>query len=186
VPARRLAAVLLLLAAPAGTLAACGGEDPAPPPQRAVELTLEAPADAAVVDADAVEVRGRVVPATAGVRVLGREVDVRSGAFGVTVDLDEGANVIDVAAGAEGRLPVSTALRVVREVPVRVPDLEGLAPDEAVERLEALGLQAELRRGGGLLDGLLPGDAGVCATEPEAGEEVRPGTTVEVAVARAC
>jgi len=39
---------------------------------------------------------------------------------------------------------------------------------------------------GGLLDRLIPGTVGVCDSDPVAGEEVRPGSTVVLRVARAC
>jgi Glucodextranase, domain B/PASTA domain len=166
--------------------AGCGGDDRPAAPPRAVQLALVGPSDAATVEGDAVEVRGRVVPSASSVRVLGREVDVSGGSFSAEVALEEGANLIDVAASAPGRRPVSTALRVVREVPVEVPDLRGDEPEAAVETLEGLGLEAEVRRGGGLLDDLLPSELGVCATDPEDGTRVRPGTTVVVEVAKVC
>ena len=180
---RRLALIAVLCLAPAG----CGGEDepPAPPP-RGVLLTLSAPSDAATVSDERVEVRGRVVPSAAQVRVLGRRVEVRDGRFAAEVELDEGANVIDVAASASGRRPASTAVRVVREVPVEIPDLEGADADEAVAELRALRLEVRTTEGGGLLDDLLPGEEGVCALDPEAGTKVRPGTTVTVEVAKGC
>ena len=173
--------VLLSLA-----LAGCGGDEQPATPRRAVQLSLTAPADATTVDADSVRLRGRVAPSTATVVVLGREVDVTAGSFSASVSLDEGANLIDVAASAPGRRPASTALRIVRQVPVVVPDVGGDDPEAAVEALEGLGLDIELRRGGGLLDSFLPSDLGVCSTEPDAGTKVRPGATVTVEVAKAC
>jgi PASTA domain/Glucodextranase, domain B len=167
-------------------LAGCGGDERPATPRRAVQLSVTAPGDATTVEGDSVELRGRVVPATATVVVLGREVDVAGGSFSTPVSLEEGANLIDVAASAPGRRPASTALRVVREVPVEVPDVEGDDPEAAVEALEGLGLEVQVRRGGGLLDSLLPGDVGVCATDPEAGTRVRPGSTVTVEVAKVC
>ena len=185
-PSRRLPALAPALLAAAVALGGCGGDDPPARALAPVRLELVAPADASTIDADAVEVRGRVTPASAEVRVLGDPVDVVGGAFSRTVPLEEGANLVDVTAGARGRRPASTALRVVREVPVEVPDLAGEAPEAAVERLEALGLVARQREGGGILDDLLPSDPGVCGTDPGPGTSVRPGTTVEVEVARAC
>jgi hypothetical protein len=177
-----VALLLLLLAAAAG----CGGADRPATPRRAVQLSVVAPGDAATVDADEVELRGRVAPSTATVTVLGREVEVSGGSFSTTVSLEEGANLIDVAASAPGRRPASTALRVVRQVPVEIPDVEGDEPEAAVEALEGLGLDVRLRRGGGLLDSLLPGDVGVCSTDPDAGTKVRPGSAVTVEVAKVC
>lgn len=179
---RRPPALVLLVALAAG----CGGGDRAAAPVRAVQLDVLSPADAATVEDGDVVVRGRVRPSASSVRVLGREVEVAGGTFSAPVDLEEGANLVDVAASAPGRRPASTAVRIVREVPVEVPELDGAEPQEAREALEGLGLQPRLARGGGLLDSLLPGEIGVCSTDPEAGSRVRPGTPVAVEVAKVC
>jgi hypothetical protein len=75
------------------------------------------------LEGDDVEISGTVVPARAHVHVLGNEVDASGGRFTASVPLEPGANIIDVAASADGRSPVVTAVRVVREMPVPVPDL---------------------------------------------------------------
>jgi len=79
-----------------------------------------------------------------------------------------------------------TALRVTRRVPVEVPDVAGLSPEDATKALEGRGLRADVKRSGGLLDDLLPGSLGVCRTDPDAGERVRAGTAVSVEVAKSC
>jgi hypothetical protein len=186
----RRAAPLLAVLASAGLglgLAACGEEEPAAPKVLpAVQLDVTGPDDAATVDGDAVQVSGTVSPPGAVVTVLGRDVSVSGGAFSTEVALEEGANLIDVAAVAAGRRPATTAVRVVREVPVTVPDVEGDDLESASERLEALGLRVETEKGGGLFDDLLPGDPGVCQTDPGEGERVAPGSTVRVQVAKSC
>lgn len=151
-----------------------------------MELVVVAPADGSTTDGEQVQVRGRVTPAAAEVHVLGRRVDVTGGTFVTEVDLDEGANLIDVAASAAGRRATSTAVRVVREVPVEIPDLEGEDARSAIEELRALRLVVQTRDGGGLLDDLLGGDEAVCSISPEPGTEVRPGATVTVETARSC
>jgi hypothetical protein len=180
--ARAVALVLLglLLAAPA-----CGGDEP-PRLLSRVQLEIASPADRAVVEDGDVTLRGRVTPRSAAVEVRGRAVTVRGGSWRADVELDPGPNVIDVSASAPDRRPAVGAVRVVRQLPVEVPDVEGDDPQEAVQRLEAVGLQAEVRRGGGLLDDLLPASIGVCASDPEPGTEVRVGTTVRLEVARVC
>jgi hypothetical protein len=127
-----------------------------------------------------------VTPAASDVQVLGRRVDVSGGRFATEVALEEGANLVDVAASAAGRRPASTAVRIVRVTPVEIPELEGESASDAVERLEDLGLEVETRRGGGILDDLLPGGLDVCRLDPPAGTEVRPGSTVTVEAARSC
>ena len=94
--------------------------------------------------------------------------------------------MIDVGASADDARTTWAAVRVARETLVAVPDLAGAARDDAVERLESLGLQVEVEEGGGLLDRLLPGDPRVCETEPGAGAEVRRGATVRVGVSKSC
>lgn len=178
----------LLAAGVATTAIGCGGSDD-PPVQRAlapVVLEVAEPPDEAVVRTDSVQVRGTVSPAGAAVRVAGRVAEVDGGAFTASVALDPGANVIDVMATARGRAASLTALRVTRELPVEVPDLTGLGMEEAEKRLDEVGLRAEFDDGGGLFDGLLPGEPAVCEQDPEAGAEVRRGTVVTATVARQC
>src|SRR5918994_981636 len=80
------------------------GDDPQPPrDEPTVRLTLTGPADAEVTRSDTVEVSGAVKPARAAVRVLGRDVAVDGGEFRTEVELEPGANLIDVAASANGR-----------------------------------------------------------------------------------
>jgi predicted small secreted protein len=178
---RRLPLVLVAGA----LLAGCGGDEgPAGPP---VRLTVAAPPDQAVVKADSVRLSGRVDPPTAAVSVRGERAEVsRGGRFHADVVLAPGTNVIDVLASAGGARPALTAIRVRREVTIAVPDVTGLAPDKAAARLRARGLTPDVRDAGGLFDRILPGSAAACATQPGAGEEVEPGTTVTVLVAKAC
>ena len=79
-----------------------------------------------------------------------------------------------------------TAFRVVREVPVTVPELGGKSVDEVQETLDGLGLKPEIEQGGGLLEDLLPGDPSACTQDPEAGAQVRRGSTVHVVVSKSC
>ena len=169
--------------------AGCGGDEAGVGAARAaapVILDVGAPADSAVVYGAGVELRGSVQPAGATVRVLGRRAVVRGGSFRADVPLEPGANVIDVIATAPGREPAMNAVRVTREMPVPVPDLEGATVEEAHDELARLGLDLEAEEHGGLLDPLLPGEPGVCDQEPPAGEDVRRGTTVRVIVAERC
>jgi hypothetical protein len=181
-----LAAGCVLAVAAAG----CGGGDDgdqrtarAPDP---VELSIAAPSDAEVVRESTVEVRGSVQPRAAEVTVLGRPAAVAGGAFSASVPVQPGANVIDVIATADGRTPAMTAVRVTYELPVPVPDLEGLTVEEAQAEIDEAGLVLAVEYGGGLLEDLLPGDPGVCEQDPEPDTEVRRGTTVDVAVEKSC
>src|SRR4051794_32400709 len=114
------ARVIAVAAAVVATAAVtgCGKSGPAPKALAPVRLRLDAPADLVRMDADTVEVRGRVWPADATVLVQGRSADVTGGIFSATVRLDPGANLVDVVAGAESRPSAMTALRVVRLIPV--------------------------------------------------------------------
>ncbi len=118
--------------------------------------------------------------------VLGRPAHVDGGEFSAVVPLRVGSNLIDVGASARGAAPAWNALRVTREVLVKLPDLAGAARDDAVDRLEALGLSAEVEEHGDLLDELLGGDWIVCESDPPAGSHVPSGTDVKLIVARGC
>ncbi len=167
-------------------LAGCGGDDPPPPDPPAVRLTIEAPADTATVKEDTVELRGRVQPARAAVEIQGEAAAVANGAFTKTVALEEGVNVIDVAATMPGRSAAFAALRVTYDPRVTIPDLSGVVDDEAAGRIEALGLEAELDAVGGLFDELRSGPRRVCRSDPPAGTVVDPGSGVTLETAKRC
>jgi hypothetical protein len=180
---------VLLIACLAAAAAGCGGDDPkrAQRPPAAVGLKVSAPDDMSTVRAESVEVKGTVAPASAAVMVLGQRAAVSGGGtFSTTVALQPGANVIDVMATASGRGPALTAFRVTREVPVVVPQLSGKTADEVRSALGPLGLKADVEEGGGLLEDLLPGDPSVCTQDPDAGTQVRRGTSVHVIVSKSC
>ncbi len=79
-------------------LAGCGGEQKRPPDPAAVKLNISAPPDTATVRDSTVTLQGTVQPTRAAVEVRGKSTKVRGGQFSTTVSLDEGLNVIDVAA----------------------------------------------------------------------------------------
>jgi Glucodextranase, domain B/PASTA domain len=178
----RLVLLLLLLPVLGGYASGCG-DDPA---QRPVRLEITAPTDGAVVRDGSIEVRGLVKPRRARVLVLGRKADVARGEFRAVVPLRVGSNLIDVGASARGAAPAWNALRVTREVLVTLPDLIGARRDDALDRLDALGLSAEVKEEGDLLDELLGGDWIVCASRPPAGSDVPRGATIHLIVARGC
>jgi hypothetical protein len=165
-------------------LAGCGKADkPAP----AVRLSVDAPRDMALLRAGSVEVHGVVRPAGATVRVEGKDVAASGGRFSTRVELLPGTNLIDVQAGAaKGARPAMVAVRVRRQVTVAVPDLIGVTPSDAKDSLAGLGLQADVQEAGGLIELLLPEDARVCDTDPTAGTDVDPGSTVKVFAAKRC
>jgi hypothetical protein len=176
----RACGLVLSLALAGGYTAGCGDS----PAERPVRLEITAPADTAVVHDESVEVRGLVQPRRG--LVLGRPARVARGEFRAVVPLRAGSNLIDVGASARGAAPAWDALRVTREVPVKLPDLSGATRDDAVDRLEALGLSAEVEEHGDFLDELLGGDWVVCESDPPAGSDVPSGTGVKLIVARGC
>jgi hypothetical protein len=176
-----------LIGALAVALAGCGGADRTaqkPPPP--VRLQVTSPVDLGVVAAGTVEVRGSVSPRTAQVQVQGRRARVSGGTFTASVPLEQGPNVIDVAASARNRSAALTAFRITREQRVTVPDLAGVDISDAKARIARRGLRLESTRGGGFLDSLVPSGVSVCQQTPAAGDQVRRGATVRVIVARAC
>jgi hypothetical protein len=173
----------------AAAVAGCGGEDPprAQKPPTPVALKISSPADMTTVRSETVDVKGTVQPAGAAVLVVGQKAPVSGGGtFTATVALEPGANVIDVMATAGGRGPALTAFRVTREMPVTVPDLDGKNEDEVQQTLSGVGLKAEIEKGGGLIEDLLPGEPAVCEQDPEAGTQVKRGSSVHVVVSKSC
>jgi hypothetical protein len=180
---------IVLVLACVAAVAGCGGDDDGDRAQRPpapVGLDVSSPADMAVVQSDSVEVEGTVEPAGAAVRVMGDRAQVTGGTFRAQVALQPGANVIDVIATARGRSTAMTAFRVTRELPVKVPDLDGLEVQEVEQRLADAGLRADIDERSNLIEELLPGEPAVCGQDPEPGTEVRRGTTVRVEVAKSC
>lgn len=176
----------ILVSACCLVVAGCGGDDPPKLPTERVRLQVTAPADRASVRRGTVDVQGSVSPKRAAVAVLGRPALVTDGRFTAVVPLEPGMNVIDVTATAPRRLPALTAVRVIRDVLVTVPELAGVPEDELDARLEPLGLRADVERGGGLFDVLRGGEPQVCEQDPQAGARVRRGRVVNVIVARRC
>jgi hypothetical protein len=178
----RSLALVVLLAGMAG----CGGSDkpaPDPPP---VRLSISAPQDSSTTRNDSVELTGTVQPAKAAVEVLGHAATVSNGSFSATVPLNEGVNVIDVAATMPGRSAAFGAVRVTYDPRVTIPDLTHLVDDDAANRVKKLGLDPSLEAVGGLLDEFRSGPRRVCQTDPPAGTTVDPGTQVTVKTAKSC
>jgi hypothetical protein len=180
------AVVPLALLAALAALAGCGGATRAPRPEPPVVLHVTSPPDTKSTRGGVVTVSGSVTPGDADVRVLGRAAEVVAGSFTARVALQPGANVIDVFATARGHDPAMTALRVTREMPVQVPDLTHLTPEQARARVSRLGLRLRTQSGGGFLEPILPGTPGVCAQQPDPGTPVKTGTEVLVIVAKRC
>jgi len=178
-----IAGALVVLVAPG-----CGGGDHGPPAAAPgqVRLQVTAPADGTLVRGGTVDVRGRVSPRSAHVRVLGRPALVTDGAFTVVVPLEPGPNVIDVAASAGRRRPAFAALRVTRDILVTMPDLTDVVEEELDAQLEPAGLRPSIERAGGILEALRSGPRIVCEQQPAAGKRVRRGRTVQVLVAKRC
>ena len=178
-----LSALVLALAV---VLQACGDDAAPRGPEPKVRLQVTVPQDGATVRAETVAVEGTVQPAGSRVQVLGKDVGVEGGRWHAEVPLEPGANLVDVAASADGRRPAFASLRIVLEVRVTVPDVTGDDADSAQDQLESLGLKVSMEDAGGFLDPLLPGDPAVCSTQPEPGTQVLPGSDVTLAVARDC
>jgi hypothetical protein len=167
-------------------LVGCGGDDRPPADPPAVRLTITSPNDAAVVKEDTMELSGRVSPGRASVTVQGHPATVTGGRFSTTVELEEGANVIDVAASMPGRSSAFAALRVTHDPRVSIPDLVGVQDEEAADRLTDLGLEPSSENVGSLFDEFRSGERRVCASEPAPGTLVDPGSEVTLLVAKAC
>jgi hypothetical protein len=176
---------LLLAAACPLALAACGNAT-STASKPSVRLSVDAPGDGAVVRDGTVDISGRVSPAGASVTVLGRAATSAGGSFSASVPLDAGDNVIDVMATAPSARPAMTALRILREITIRVPDVTGDSPNDARSRLEQAGLRADVHESGGLFEDLLPNSPSVCETAPTPGTRVDRGSTVRVRTSKTC
>jgi hypothetical protein len=95
-------------------------------------------------------------------------------------------NVVDVMATAPSSRPAMTALRILREITIRVPDVTGDSANDARSRLEQAGLRANVHESGGLFEDLLPNDPSVCETTPAPGTRVARGSTVRVRTSKTC
>ena len=175
----------MLAAACPLALVACGGSSSTAtkPP---VRLSVDAPGDGAVVRAGTVEISGRVSPAGASVTVLGRSATIAGENFSASVPLAAGDNVIDVMATGPSSRPAMTAVRILREITIRVPDVTGESPGTARSRLEQAGLRADVHQSGGLLDDLLPTNPSVCDMSPASGARVARGSTVRLRASKVC
>ena len=152
-----------------------------------VQLRLDAPADGTRILADSIGVSGSAAPpATASMVVLGRSVAVNAGSFSVRVALKPGNYLVDVLAGAAHAQDAMSVVRIFRELPVTVPDLDGASPSRAERQLGAIGLVPRVHDSDGGLDFLLPIPRQVCVTTPAAGRGVAPGSTVNVTVSKLC
>lgn len=176
---------LVLLLAAGLVLGACG-ETPRPATEPRVKLKLEAPDNGGSILADRVAVRGTVVPADAAVRIAGEDAEVSDGTFTAQVALQPGGNVIDVTASSPGRRPATDAVRVIRDMRVKVPNVVGRTPEDAATALRTTGLTSVEERGGSWIDRLLPGDIEVCATRPGAGALLDKGSRVTIETDRDC
>jgi Glucodextranase, domain B/PASTA domain len=176
--------IAILLAAGL-TLAACGDE-PRPANEPRVTLKLDVPSDGGSIRAETVEVRGTVTPGDAAVRVAGEDAQVEGGEFSAEVTLEPGGNVIDISATSPGRRPATDAVRVLRDMRVKVPPLVGQESDAAVETLRKADLRAEVNESGSWLDRVLGGAMEVCTTLPPAGTLVDPRSTVTLETAPGC
>jgi glucodextranase-like protein/PASTA domain-containing protein len=175
------------LVALAAVAAGCGaGGDGGAASSRPVRLAITAPLDTGTTRSPTTTVSGTVSPSSAQVLVMGKSVGVSGGRFSTTVDLREGANVVDVGASAAGAAPVWRAVRVTRASEIAVPDVVGLTADDGRSRVAAAGLDAQVDDRGGLLDAFRDGPKRVCGTDPDTGTKLTPGSTVTLIVAKAC
>ena len=90
------------------------------------------------------------------------------------------------SASSPGRSSAFAALRVTYDPRVRIPDLAGEVDEDAAGRLDQLGLDVQLDAVGGLFDELRSGPRRVCESDPPAGTEVEPGSTVTLKTAKTC
>lgn len=178
---------LLLLLLPLATAAAgCGADNRPSTPRQPVQLTLSAPLDGATTREASVQVSGVVVPAAARVLVVGERASVSEGRFSAAVALREGTNVIDIGASAPGRRATWRALRVSRHSTIVMPAVVGREEGAARGALENLGLNVTVNNDDDIIDAFRGGPELVCASRPDGGAQVKPGSNVELVVSKTC
>jgi Glucodextranase, domain B/PASTA domain len=164
---------------------ACGGT--ARVPAAPVKLTFRQPTDGTRIEASAATVSGAVSPRTARVLVVGHTVKPdASGNFSTTVALAPGTNLIDVIASAAHARPAMTTLRVVRYVLVKVPDVTGESPTDAVAAIRDAGLDPQLHHSHNPFSFLVPLPQQVCNQSPSGGDHVAPHSTVTLELGKVC
>ncbi len=175
---------MLMSAICAATLAGCGS---ASTPAQLVRLSITRPVEGASTLGAQVLVSGTVAaPAPATVLVGGRQATVSGDAFSARVAVQPGSNLIDVLAGAPGARAAMSAVRVYRELPVAIPDVDGLSPSEASAELGRLGLGVQVYDVSTFFQSVLPLSKRVCTSIPLAGHSVAPGSSVAIQVAKVC
>jgi hypothetical protein len=113
------AVLAVTLCAAIGVAAGCGSASTPPTPPQ-VQVSLLAPTDGATVIQSRITVLGKIVPATADLRVAGKRVLVRHGSFSTPISLRKGLTHIRIKASAKGFVD-SSSLISVRYKPRRVP-----------------------------------------------------------------
>ena len=75
---------------------------------------------------------------------------------------------------------------MIRRSKIRLPDVVGGEPADAVTTLEGLGFKVTVSVDDGLLDAFRSRPRVVCRTDPEAGSQLDPGSDVEVVISKTC
>ena len=152
-----------------------------------MKLSLNSPADGARLEASVATISGVVSPRSARVLVTGKGVSPGAdGSFSATVSLVPGTNLVDVIASAPHARPAMTAIRVVRYVLVRVPDVSGESPSDAAAAIRGAGLKPQLDGDSNPFAFLLPFSERVCSQSPSGGEQVNPNSTVTIRLGKLC
>lgn len=118
--------------------------------------------------------------------VAGRRASVSGRDFRATVPLRSGSNLVDIGASAPGSRATWAAVRVTREIVVKLPDLVGASRGDALDVIRSLGLRPSVTEQHSFLDVLDPVGWGVCKTAPQGGAELPKGAAVRVVVAKRC
>lgn len=109
---RSRASLIVVLGAAVGLLSGCGGSGAPNGASHRVQVSLIAPTDGSEVTVANIEVLGTITPRDAALRVFGKRVRVRHGAFRARIVLHRGVTRIRIKASARGFLGSSMTVSV--------------------------------------------------------------------------
>jgi hypothetical protein len=146
---------VVVLGAGFALLSGCGAASTSNPASSRVQVSLTAPTDGARVAVPTIEVLGTITPKNAVLRVSGKRVRVRHGAFKTPILLHKGLTRIRIKARAKGFLGSSVSVSV-RYAPPRGGTVAAAGGESGASQAQpsSQSARASGRSGGGFTHGV--------------------------------